>query len=647
MLLRFSFLFALLLITTATIAQDTVPERALNEVLISGTSKHTLSTIHLDQRKIQNKLAPDMGAILVLLPGLQIRNYGDVGGLKTAGFRSLGAAHSSIVIDGQLQPATQTGSIDLSAIPSEFVKSVDLVRQDGNNVLLPIQSKLAGSLIQLSTIHQATPTDSTRLRIGLQGGSFGYYSADLNSTIGYKNLRLTLSGRGRTYEGNFPFEYQNGYQTIASTRKNNSSKDITGTGGLTWFLNRFHTLSAKYTYTEAKKELAGAVVFYNETANQHLFTTDHNATLRHQYITRYFSVATQFTAQSSALTYLDSNYLNQQGYLKQQFTTHYLNGQSQVTKQFTRKLRLALGTEVSRETIVAGTLNATPNRYTINLFSALQWNWQNQNLDLQFGAQRLQDQRTSTTSEHWYFMPGIQYQLALGKYVSLGAIARYTVRQPTFSELYYQQVGNTNLLPEEAIISSIPVRVSWKKGKWHNALRLEPFYTYNTNKIVAVPTKNLFVWSIQNIGISQSTGLECYNESRLQWNKSSFGQTVNFTYQSAVDLTDRNSVLYGSQLTYIPVVSGTLELDYAFKHWSVYALYSAQGMRYALQQNIPTNEVEAYYTIDIGGTYSVSLQQQRLSISASVKNLTNQYNQYIRYFVLPGINYQLKLTYEI
>src|SRR6218665_1748047 len=284
-------------------------ERELDEVLISQIKKNSITYIQLNQSKIEGKLAADIGTILMMLPGLQIKNYGDVGGLKTAGFRSLGAAHSGIVIDFQNQPVTQTGSVDLSATPTEFVRSVQIIRQNGTNIELPIQSKLAGSLIQIKTIH-SIQSEKNKFSFGYQNGSFGYHSVDLGTAIRFKNVYFTLTGRGRTYEGNFPFQYRNGFSTIDETRQNNALKDLITTAGITWKPNQYHTISLKGNYFTSDKELAGAVVFYNANNKQYLDNQELTGTLYHKYEKNRISLFTEFTTQQSQLTYLDSNYLN-------------------------------------------------------------------------------------------------------------------------------------------------------------------------------------------------------------------------------------------------------------------------------------------------------------------------------------------------
>ncbi len=642
-----SLLFIVILLVSGTCFSQ-VPDTELEEVLITGFKRNELGKIEVSNSRIESKLAPDIGTILVLFPGIQVRSYGDVGGLKTAGFRSLGANHTSIVIDQQEQPVTQSGSTDLSNIPTEFVRSVALIRQEPTNITLPIHSKLAGALIRINTLHHAVSNDTNSFSLGFQTGSFGYYSADLAAKLATKKWQFTLTGKGRTYEGSFPFTYLN-YQTeISEDRFNNALRDGTTSASISFFPKSHHKITLKATLDGAQKELAGAVVFYNQTANQHLLTSNQNIFLAHITAKNRWKWNTNFTFQNSFLTYLDSNYLNAQGYLKQEYQTRYINGQSQYSICPTKHVNVVVGTEFSNETIIAGSLTVQPYRTTLNQFAGADFQLtEKQLLSVQLGAQNVLEDRDSLLKKNWYWLPAIQYGIDLPGNVRAGLTGRYTVRQPTFSELYYQQIGTADLKPEEAYLVSLPIIKKGKRNRLFASLQVEPFFSYAENKIIAIPTKNLFVWSIQNIGKSQSTGVEVFSETSLVLKRSKITQSISFTYQEAIDLSDSKSTVYRNQLTYVPKENGSYELSFLQKNWSVYTLFTYQGMRYALQENIPSNEVAAFYTVDIGGSYSFAIQGRSLKLTASCKNITNQYNQYIRYFVLPGVNFQLKLSYAL
>jgi outer membrane cobalamin receptor len=121
----------------------------------------------------------------------------------------------------------------------------------------------------------------------------------------------------------------------------------------------------------------------------------------------------------------------------------------------------------------------------------------------------------------------------------------------------------------------------------------------------------------------------------------------NYTYQSCVDLSNEQASNYGHQISYAPQHTGNIDFTMFYKTWSIFLASSYIGNRYALPENIATNELPAILQFDAGMTKAFPFKKQLLRVSAVVRNLTNVNNQYIRYFVLPGIHYQVKLSYEI
>ena len=69
----------------------------------------------ITKRKMDQLGAVDIGEALKFIPGVQIRDYGGIGGIKTLGYRSLGANHTTVIIDGQRLSNAQTGTINLSS----------------------------------------------------------------------------------------------------------------------------------------------------------------------------------------------------------------------------------------------------------------------------------------------------------------------------------------------------------------------------------------------------------------------------------------------------------------------------------------------------------------------------------------------------
>jgi outer membrane receptor protein involved in Fe transport len=93
--------------------------------------------------------------------------------------------------------------------------------------------------------------------------------------------------------------------------------------------------------------------------------------------------------------------------------------------------------------------------------------------------------------------------------------------------------------------------------------------------------------------------------------------------------------------------TGSAELSLNKLKWSAFILMTYQGERYALNQNIPSNLLEDFVLIDCGASYDFQFKQQHLLVRATLNNLTNNYYSYMRYFVMPGINFNIHLTYAL
>jgi len=68
----------------------------------------------LPKDKLNELSAKDIGDALKYIPGTYIKDYGGIGGIKTVSYRSLGAGHTNVEIDGVILPNTQTAAINLS-----------------------------------------------------------------------------------------------------------------------------------------------------------------------------------------------------------------------------------------------------------------------------------------------------------------------------------------------------------------------------------------------------------------------------------------------------------------------------------------------------------------------------------------------------
>lgn len=621
--------------------------KPIEEIVISPRNEKDNSIqIELNKDRIQNKLANDLGQILSLFPGLQIKNYGDVGGLKTVSFRSLGAGHTALVQDFSSVSTTQSGQADLSAFPVDFIERLELITLSPTRTQIPIHAKLAGVVVNVESVHSYSGINPRKIILGTQIGSFDQYEGYLMLQKRAKKWAGILTGKIRSYGGNYPYSYLNGNNTMEERRKNNSLLEYFGTASVQFSPNPNHQFQLRLSGNEYQKELAGAVIFYNSNAAQYLNGYGLNAALNHRFQKNRWDVFSSVNFQKNNLQYLDSSYLNSLGYLDQRFYSNQLDFQSQVSYSITGNLGILLGSSLISEELSGKSLSGNPYRNTSESLMGLEWKKIGKIL-VQIGAQGIFEKRDTVLKTQWNLLPALSWSFDLGKKNRIGLVYRYTCRQPTFSELYYQQIGNTKLRTEKAHIASIRYELSLPFKNGISQTMVQPFYSYVYDKILAIPTKNLFIWSIQNIGKSDAVGVEFTELIQKKIRNHTLGARINYTFQYTQDISDPKGSTYRHILSYSPLHSGSVELDYSWKKLSFFVLTSYLGERYALNQNIPSNLLDAYLLIDFGASYAHLIKNNELTLRFSLNNITNKQYSYINYFVMPGIHFNVRLQYAL
>ena len=68
------------------------------------------------------------------MSGVQVKDYGGIGGLKTISVRSLGAQHTAVMYDGVAVSDCQTGQVDLSRYAIDNVENLTLTIGQSDNI---------------------------------------------------------------------------------------------------------------------------------------------------------------------------------------------------------------------------------------------------------------------------------------------------------------------------------------------------------------------------------------------------------------------------------------------------------------------------------------------------------------------------------
>jgi outer membrane receptor protein involved in Fe transport len=219
---------------------------------------------------------------------------------------------------------------------------------------------------------------------------------------------------------------------------------------------------------------------------------------------------------------------------------------------------------------------------------------------------------------------------------------------PSFSEMYYNNIGNQHLSPEKAHQFSIGAQRERSRNKFTANNRSSIYMNRVNDKIIALPTQNLFLWSIQNIGKVQILGIDfssdiTYNISRL----SKFNLSVNYTFQHITDITDHNNPTYGHQVAYLPKHSGNLDFSYHWKEYGVRLSTYSNGIRYSLNENTDFNKMNCFVILDLNFFGKYDFKKHSLNYSISCKNLLNTSYSFVKNYIMPGRNFLISLSYAL
>jgi outer membrane cobalamin receptor len=234
--------------------------------------------------------------------------------------------------------------------------------------------------------------------------------------------------------------------------------------------------------------------------------------------------------------------------------------------------------------------------------------------------------------------------------LSLNAFYKQSYRYPTFNDLYYTDLGNANLRPELARQHSVELAYRKTDKRYDIALSASYYYNRVTDKIIAYPKGQQFRWTMLNLGNVKINGVDAKADFSFYLPRNFTLRTrLNYTYQTAIDVTNPNDTYYGHQIPYIPWHSGSVVagLDYTSKrgdHYGFNYSFIYVGERYCQQENTPYNYVQPWYTHDLTIYAEWCLLPVWLKTNIEINNLLGQDYEVIQNYPMPKQNVRCTLA---
>jgi outer membrane cobalamin receptor len=636
-----------------------VIDQELPEVKVTDVSTEVIKIIRLEDRisilkraAILELQAEDVGQLLQKMEGVQVKSYGGLGGMKTISVRGIGGQHTQLIVDGFALTQDQSGQVNLGQIQTENVETVSMLSGKSSFYLAPASSFAAGNVLSISTFENTFSSIKNELRLTQKIGSFG----QTDSYLGFKHCSdkwlIAASGKYRMANGEYPFSVRNGSSVYEGVRSNNHYEDANGVVSVSRNFNNRSKALISYRTWFSDQELPGAVILYNNNSVQTLNQLSHRIQASYSFQLKQIRLHTFAVATISNMEYTDSSYLNAAGGMFSQYINKSVNTGVNAFYSTGNGWQYSGGTEQQMSLLESTMMSVnSPIRQHNFSFVSVKHLGRIFRATAQLSSQYILDHSAVSKSDEFHVNPFVQLETKeFGKRENFEFYTFYrnSFRMPSFNELYYNNIGNLDLLPEKANQFAIGAQHKHIKGKLNVRSKLNLYYNLVANKIVAVPTKNLFIWSMQNVGKVQVFGFDVSTDIYLKINDKSFvNSIINYTFQSVIDVTDNTSPTYRHQVAYLPVHSGNWDISYHYKKHGIRSSIYANSLRYSLNENTQANKVDGFILADLSVFTALTIKKHEIRLQFSCKNILNSSYAYVRYYVMPGRNYLLSLNYAL
>lgn len=637
------------------------------EVTARSLAKDVIVPQTLKGAELQRLNALSVADALRYFSGVQLKDYGGVGGIKTINIRSMGSQHTAVYYNGVQLGNAQNGQVDLGRFSLDNLEEIQLFNGQKSDIFQSAREFGAAGNVYLTTRKPYFKEDEkVHVHGQMRFGSFSLANPNVGVDVKLtESLSLTLDAEYVYSDGKYPFRYRRvlpsggtAYDTTA-VRQNGDVNAVRTELGLHHYYRTtgFWRLHVYNYYSE--RGVPGAIVNNVWRNGERLW--DRNTFVQAQWQDEWFNRwSTRLLAKYA------NDFTHYQNYDERLLPSNNKYTQQEAYLSFANKFRIFSWWDLSlaydyqfnalaRENLLLEDGADHFARHSHWLSAATAFNVKEY---LRAQASVLMTAVSNQQSE-----TGVQPKVTPGVFLSfrpypkidlsLNAFYKQSYRYPTFNDLYYTDLGNASLRPELARQHSLELayRIS---HKWLMAnVAVSYYYNRVTDKIIAYPKGQQFRWTMLNLGTVKINGVDAKADFSfflpLRW---VLRTRLNYTYQKAIDVTNPSDTYYGHQIPYIPWHSGSavLGLEWTSRRGNHYGLnysFIYVGERYGQQENTIYNYVQPWYTHDLSlyGEWGITVNRTPYAIhplwlkaNIELNNLLGQDYEVIQNYPMPKQN---------
>ncbi|MGP1553402.1 MAG: TonB-dependent receptor [Prevotella intermedia] len=675
-LLPLTLLLALAVSAKAqTSQQDSI--HTIKEVVITArlTQQEIVPSQSLKGAELQRLNSQSVADALRYFSGIQLKDYGGVGGIKTVDIRSMGTHHLGIFYDGIELGNAQNGQIDLGQFSLDNIEEISLYNGQKSAIFQPASDfGNAGSVYIRTRKPRFFNGKNYNLKLKAKYGSSDLVrlSALWEQHI-LPTVSTSLNAEHLTSSGKYKFNYRrvtpNGevaYDTTA-IRQNGDIRADRIDFNVNGILERGYWNTKVYFYN-SQRGIPGAIV--NNVWRrgerqgdlnffvQNRFQKDISDRFSTQWLAKYAFYRTHYVNKDTTQLPADNRFWQQEFYLSTANAYEILpNWSASVSYDFRwNKLnadtyRFVFPTRYSNLISFATAFEARFLRVQGSVLASFIHDKLHPKTRLMDGM-KTRDNITKFTPALFIDFPLVdKYADGATTKFSVRTFAKRSFRMPTFNDLYYTDLGNSNLKPESATQYDLGMvfHKQYNQGFVRNLyFQADGYYNTIHDKIIAYPKGQQFRWTMLNLGRVHITGVDAMGSIALQ-PLSDFLITarLQYTYQDARDVTDASDTFFKHQIPYIPYNSGSAIVNLAYRNWTLNYSFIYSGKRYNQQENIPNNYMQPWYTSDVSLQYDFKIFGTKCRTMLEINNILDQKYDVILNYPMPGINCVVGLQVEL
>lgn len=645
------------------------------EITARLTQREIVPAQSLKNADLQRLNSQSIADALRFFSGIQLKDYGGVGGIKTVDIRSMGTHHLGIFYDGIELGNAQNGQIDLGQFSLDNIDEISLYNGQKSAIFQPASDFGNAGSVYIRT-RKPRFTDGKSYNIKLKAK---YGSSDLVRLSALWEQRLSsavstsLNAEHLTSSGKYKFNYRRvtpsgvvAYDTTA-VRQNGDIRADRIDFNVNGILQRGYWNTKVYFYN-SQRGIPGAIVNNvwrrgerQSDLNffvQNRFQKDITDRFSTQWLAKYAFYRTHYVNKDTTQLPADNRFWQQEFYLSTSNAYEILPNWSisasydfRWNKLNADTYRFVFPTRFSNMISLATAFEAPFIRIQGSVLASFIHDKLHPTTRLMPGM-KATDNIIKFTPALFIDFPIIDKATnGASTKLSVRTFAKRSFRMPTFNDLYYTDLGNSNLKPESA--TQYDLGVVFNKQYNGHLLKNVQFQAdgyYNTihDKIIAYPKGQQFRWTMLNLGRVHITGIDVMGAIALQpINDLVVTARLQYTYQDARDVTNASDVFYKDQIPYIPYNSGSAIVNLAYHNWTLNYSFIYSGKRYNQQENIPNNYMQPWYTSDVSLQYDFKAFGTKCRAMLEVNNILNQKYDVILNYPMPGINGLVGLQVEL